>query len=317
MSRISVILPSRNERFLPETVNDVLAKAKGDIEIIPVLDGYTLDVPLSDDPRVKPVHIPVGEGMRPAICHGAAAATGDYIMKLDAHCMVDEGFDMKLLTHMQDDWLVIPRRYSLDPINWSIKNTGKSPVDAHFLSYPFELDRPGHGLHGTVWNERARNRKTILIDDEMSSQGSCWFTKHTYFDRILNPMDVANYGSFINEFQEVGCKIWLSGGRVVINKHTWYAHLHKGKEFGRGYFIDKREFGRGSRYCIWFWMTNQQFPGQIRDFKWLIEKFWPVPTWPTTSSGAPDWDRIVAETEQYRMLYEDPRRNTNDMIMGI
>jgi hypothetical protein len=40
MSRVSVIIPSRNERFLAPTVADVLSKAAGEIEVITTLDGY-------------------------------------------------------------------------------------------------------------------------------------------------------------------------------------------------------------------------------------------------------------------------------------
>ena len=36
---LSVILPGRNEMFLARTVEDVLAHAKGDTEVIAVLDG--------------------------------------------------------------------------------------------------------------------------------------------------------------------------------------------------------------------------------------------------------------------------------------
>jgi hypothetical protein len=37
---VSVIVPSRSERFLVPTVTDLLAKAQGPIEILVVLDGY-------------------------------------------------------------------------------------------------------------------------------------------------------------------------------------------------------------------------------------------------------------------------------------
>jgi hypothetical protein len=60
----------------------------------------------------------------------------------------------------------------------------------------------------------------------MSFQGSCWFTPTANFLR-LGPLDQANY-NFYSESIEVGMRQWMSGGRVVINKATWYAHYHKG-----------------------------------------------------------------------------------------
>lgn len=309
MAKVSIILPSRNEQFLPRTVQDLLDKATGDIEVIPVLDGYDTtraEIPTFTDRRVKPLRLEPGQGMRGAINEGIAVSTGEFVMKLDGHCMVDKGFDEVLQADMEENWVVIPRRYSLDAINWTFKHTGKSPVDAHFLSYPFELSRAGHGLHGTVWNDRARTRKEILIDDEMSSQGSCWFTTRTHWDRLLNPLDVEKYGNFVQEFQEIGNKVWLSGGRVVINKKTWYAHLHKGKEFGRGYWIDKRHLARGQRFCVWYWM-NDRWEERTFDFRWLIEKFWPVPSWPTNPDGSLDWDTVQRMTAEYNATYDEAR----------
>ena len=63
----------------------------------------------------------------------------------------------------------------------------------------------------------------------MSWQGSCYFTTKRYWDSLLAPLDTEHYGTFTQEAQEIGNKVWLSGGRLVVNKKTWYAHYHKGK----------------------------------------------------------------------------------------
>ena len=39
MSRVSLLIPARNERFLSRTVQDVCEKARGDVEVLVVLDG--------------------------------------------------------------------------------------------------------------------------------------------------------------------------------------------------------------------------------------------------------------------------------------
>ena len=36
------------------------------------------------------------------------------MMKLDAHCAVDEGFDVKLMADCEPDWTVVPRMFNLD-----------------------------------------------------------------------------------------------------------------------------------------------------------------------------------------------------------
>ena len=101
-------------------------------------------------------------------------------------------------------------------------------------------------------------------------------TRH--FRDFLGGMSEEGYGGFIQEPQEIGLKTWLGGGRVVVNKKTWYAHLHKGKTYGRGYPVRAKEFHDGSTYSTDFWMNNR-WSRRVHDMRWLVEKFAPVPTW--------------------------------------
>ena len=281
---ITAILPSRGERFLNPTISDLLAKATGDIEIIAVLDGYWPE-PVIGDPRVTYLHRGYPRGMRAAINAAVRLSRGRFLLKSDAHCMFEEGWDTVLAADCDDDWVVVPRRDRLDAENWCIQPTGKVPIDYMYLSYPDDpSDFGGPGLNGKVWEERNNDPalKDVLIDDLMSAQGSCWFMARTYFD-YLELMDEKNYGSFWSEFQSVGMKAWLGGGRVVVNKKTFYAHLHKGRTYGRGYALSKQTLNQGSAFAR-RWMHNDAAFGhkQTRPFSWLIEKFWPVPSWPAT-----------------------------------
>lgn len=282
--RTSIIIPSRNERFLRKTINDVLQKAGGDIEVLAVLDGYWPDardaeLKLPDDKRLRIIHKGTAESMRWAINDAARIATGEFLLKTDAHCMFAPGFDVELKACCEKDWVVVPRRYSLDAERWCFLDNGKSPVDAHFLSYPYEPNRLGVGLHGTVWTERARKRLDIAIDEEMSSQGSCWFTRKAYWDRTLGPLRPDLFTNFVQEMQEIGLRCWLTGGKLMVNKRTWYAHLHKGKQYGRGYFISKQEMAAGMAAATDYFMNNR-LPGALYPLRWLIERFSPVPSWP-------------------------------------
>lgn len=101
-------------------------------------------------------------------------------------------------------------------------------------------------------------------------------------------MSEEGYGSFCQEPQEIGNKTWLSGGRIVVNKKTWYAHLHKGTKFGRGYFQNVNDLYAGHTWGAHRWMRNEE-PGMTYKFEWLVDKFWPVPTWPD------DWKSRIEE----------------------
>lgn len=106
-----------------------------------------------------------------------------------------------------------------------------------------------------------------------------------HFNRI-GPMQERGYGRFVQEAQELGLKTWLGGGRMVINKNTFYAHWHKGKAVGRGYFISKKEMIAGAQWAADYWMNNR-WEKRVHDLEWLIDKFWPVPTWPTNWKELP------------------------------
>lgn len=279
---ISVVIPSRNEQFLPKTVTDLLSKAKGEVEVIVNLDGYWPEVgEWSEDPRVTLLHQSEPIGMRPGINECVKVAKGDYLLKCDAHTMWDEGWDVKLRADMQDNWVMVPRRKRLEPETWTLQETGKPDIDYMYLAAPIDpSDWGGKGLNGKPWNELNRQdpHPDKDIVDLMSAQGSAWFMKKSYFHE-LELMDDKSYGKFWNEFQEIGLKCWLSGGRVVRNKKTWYAHLHKGKKYGRGYRLPEHWLTEGRDHTIKWMKFGEAWDKQTLPLEWLIEKFWPVPTW--------------------------------------
>ena len=275
---LSIIIPSRNEIFLNKTLEDIKQKAKGDIEIIVILDGYW-EKPVDG---VRYLHRGRARGMRNGINSAVALSEGDYLMKLDAHCMLDEGFDVKLLADIEDNWVVVPRRKRLDAENWTIQDVGKPDVDYEYPTNPKTDD-----MHGRAWNERAIERKDILIDDCPTFQGSCWVMKKDYFYQ-LELMDEKTYGMFFNEAQELSFKSWLSGGRVMVNKKTWYAHLHKGSKYGRGYAIGRNQRPIASE-AMKKWVRNEGWHKQTIDFSALVEYF-----------KFPDWD--IEDTKKYNKL---------------
>jgi len=263
MITTSVIIPARNEQYLERTIDSLLNNARGEIEVLVVLDGYWPHITI-DDKRVKYIHKGKAEGMRPAINSAAAIAQGEYLLKTDAHCLFDQGYDVKLAADMKDNWIVVPRRHRLDAENWCIDNGGREPVDYMYLS---------SDLHGKIWNRPDLADK--MIDDLMSAQGSCYFIKRDYFYE-LELLDDVSYGNFWSEFQEVGLKCWLSGGAVKVNKRTYYAHLHK-KD--RGYAMGGSQKQIASAQVEKWREFKAAWPKQTLPLESLIQKFGPVPTW--------------------------------------
>lgn len=275
--KLSILIPSRNEIFLSHTINDLFKNAVGDIEVIAVLDGYW-PAPLPEDrPNLILLHRGVPMGMRAAINGAAAIAKGDYLMKCDAHCMFAYGFDEVLLKDIQDGQVVIPRRKRLDAENWTIQDVGKPDIDLHYLCNPMN-NKDGFSMHGAIWPAMDKTRLDIAIDETPSFQGSFWLMSAKHFRNFLGGMSEEGYGGFTQEPQEIGMKTWLGGGQVVVNKNTWYAHLHKGTKYGRGYFQGRNEIAAGHTYSAKYWMNNR-WSQRMHDMEWFVDKFSPMPTW--------------------------------------
>ena len=274
---LSIIIPSCNEQFLQPTIDGLIESSEGEIEIIAVIDGDWPKTPIKDDPHVILIHHEK-RGMRNAINEAARIAKGKYIMKCDAHCLFDKGFDIKLAADCEPNWLSVPTRYSLDAEKW-VKKADKKPINAMYITPPIEKTAEDGrfwetGFSGVIWKGKENDKE---IEDLMTFQGSCWFMHRDYYFKI-GCMDDKIGGTFTREAQELGNKVWLSGGEVVRNKKTWYAHLHKGKQYGRGYYLSRKEIQQGSERIVDYWMNNR-WPKQTRDFKWLVDYFAPVPGW--------------------------------------
>jgi glycosyltransferase involved in cell wall biosynthesis len=286
---VTIIIPSRNEPYLNETLRDLLKKAKGEFEIIVTIDDKWPDEVIKDT-RITYLHPSKPEGMRAGINAGLALASGKYIMKVDAHCLFAEGFDEIMVRDMQEDWLMIPRRYSLYADGW--KREDRMPIkDYHYIHYPIKHDKKGWFMTPQEWRERTYERMDkpeYMIDDTMSFQGSFWFADREFFMKTVGYLDDSDdtYTSFSGEQHEVGLKYWLKGGQVKVNKNTWYAHLFKNLNYytniakvrDRGYKKDILA-NAGWEWTTKHWLNNEE-KGIIHPFSWLLEKFWPVPTWP-------------------------------------
>ena len=116
MPKVSIIISSRNEMFLSQTVADLLRHAEGDIEILVGFDGPPYPV-LPNDPHVRRFERAY-EGLYPTLNALATEARGEWLFKVDAHCSFSPGYDVEMANAMQPNWLMTPRFYVLNPDQW-------------------------------------------------------------------------------------------------------------------------------------------------------------------------------------------------------
>ncbi len=270
--KTSVIVPARNEQYLTQTVTDLFVQTAGEIEVIAVIDGPT-DTPIPPERKgLTVLYKSTAEGLRRAINDAAGIATGDYLMKVDAHTAVSPGFDAALAADCDGDWVAVSRYYALDPETWT--RTDTPPTDAFYLCCPWTNPRFFRFID-CPWPSRNRERENEMISDTMGMQASLWFMHTRHFWECLCGLDERMWGPWSCEQREITLKTWLGGGRVVVNKNVWNAHYQKTPE-------ERLDYSKCNDYQIHrkatrYWLSNS-WGGQVRSFEWLVDHFWPLPT---------------------------------------
>ncbi|MFA5071891.1 MAG: glycosyltransferase family 2 protein [Candidatus Paceibacterota bacterium] len=241
---ISVIIPSWKDPLLQKTIDSLLENSEGEIEIIAVFDGYIPEVPLKEDPRVKTLHLGKNRGMRGAINAGVSIASGEFIMRTDEHCSFGKGFDKILTGTFEDNWIVTPRRYFLNPEKWEVMDI--VPVDYGDL----KIVESGSGKKfSAVENKKlAEERKDIMIDETFGMQGSCWIMKKSWWDKVIGELQTEGYGPLYQDSHEMVFKTWKAGGKLMVNKNTWYAHKHR--DFNRTHNNGTKENPSNNEACF-------------------------------------------------------------------
>lgn len=306
---LSVLIPSRNEMFLSKTIEDILSNIRGKTEIIVVCDGAWPDPPVPDNPKITLIYNPTSVGQRAATNQAAKISRAKFIMKCDAHCKFDEGFDVKLMADCEYDWTIVPRMYNLHVFNWKCKDCGNetyqgpTPQICQKCGHRSEFERVMYwrdkrnptsdffrfdsDLHFQYWREfKTRPEAQADLAPTMSLLGACWMMhRQRYWD--LDGMD-EGHGSWGQMGTEIACKSWLSGGKLMVNKKTWFAHLFRtqGGDFGFPYPNPGIKKARQRSRDLWFGGT---WPKAKYPLSWLIKKFAPVPDWDVNM----DWGSLM------------------------
>jgi glycosyltransferase involved in cell wall biosynthesis len=242
--KLSVIIPSYKDPLLNKTIEDLLKNSElGDqLEIIAVFDGYWGN-PIQD-PRVRYVHLGANRGMRGAINAGVAIARGEFLMRTDEHCMFAPGFDKAMTDVCEPNWILTATRYFLDPVKWE-------KMDLEPYVYEKLKIRDDMKFEGVKWNERARERKDIMIDETMAMQGSCWVMPRKWWNEVIGELDTEHYGPMYQDSHEMVFKTWKAGGKLMVNKNTWFAHKHV--SFPRSHRYGGQAQDPAIKYCLDTW----------------------------------------------------------------
>ena len=225
---LSIIIPAYKDPYVVPTIKSLLENSELGIqmEVIVVLDGFWPEFELPMDERVRYVHLGKNRGMRGAINAGVAVARGQFIMRVDQHCMFARGYDRILTETCGNNWIVTSTRYFLDPVKWE-------RMDLPPVNYEKLVIQEDRKFSGAKWKERDEERKDIMIDETMAMQGSMWVMPKAWWDKVIVELQTEGYGQMYQDSHEMIFKTWKAGGKMMLNKNTWFAHKHRSFTAGR------------------------------------------------------------------------------------
>lgn len=312
--KVSILIPARNEPYLEATVKDLLQKLRLPFEIIVGLDGPDQSVAVPscdtstkrvawDDARVRVIQSDTRIGMRPLINRLAREAKGEYLIRMDAHCMIAEGMDKALVEVCEREGHVgvVAMRYELDAKRWQRRD--RTDIPYRRLSHESE---DGCGLRSLPWPEYAEAHRDEVVGETMSCSGSSWTCRRETF-LSWGGFD-EQHGVFGQEGCEIACMFWLSGGRFLVHKGTWYAHHNRGKApYTLGAHVKKQSISRSKD----LWVGNEWKHARY-GFDWLIEKFRP-PGWPAPAPLPKDVARAIKPHAQRALIKTNKRLLVSDL----
>jgi hypothetical protein len=153
---------------------------------------------------------------------------------------------------------------------------GKGP----YVSWGF--DSQMQFMQWRKYTRRPEAQGTFI--ETLSFAGPCFFIhRDRYWE--LGGCD-EKHGSWGQFGTEWACKSWLSGGKLITTRNTWFAHLfrtgnfkgsgYKGSSFPYPISGDAQE--RAKEYSRDLWL-NDKWEGAIHPLSWLIERFAPCLFW--------------------------------------
>lgn len=298
---LSILIPACKEEFLKDTVEDILRNIEADTEVIVVVDKEWPNPPLEAHERLTIVYNKNPLGQRGATNMACRLSEAKYVAKTDAHCAFDKGFDRKLIEAMEghDDWTIAPVMRNMHVFNWRCMDCGDETYQGptpegckncnvntpdrfekvikwyakpspNSSAFKFTPNRLQFKYFGSLKKKQLESSDHIV--ESMSLQGSFFMlSREKYWE--LNICD-ESWGGWGQQGTEVALKTWLSGGRVVVNLDTWYAHMFRTQS---GFAFPWGNPGKQqdkARKTSWELFYKNQWDKQVRGLSWLVERFW-------------------------------------------
>jgi glycosyltransferase involved in cell wall biosynthesis len=300
MPSLDIIIAARNEQFLNQTLKSILKTRADDTSVIVLLDGEVYEEPIEHE-SITVIRNQRSIGQRACINLGASISKAKYVMKLDAHCTFQSGFDKILMSDCDYDTTVIPFMYNLHAFNWVCPFCSHALMQGPEPKHCASCEQPRTFVQEIIWKPKIHKKTEFYNFDEnlrfqywneyrkrdeaqghkivelMANIGACFMMqRERYYE--LGGLD-EKHGSWGQVGIEISCKSWLSGGRQIVNRNAWFSHLFRTQVgFSFPYINYQEDTNKAREYSKDLWLNNK-WSGQKRNLSWLVSKFWPVPGW--------------------------------------
>ena len=237
---VSVMIPvgQVDEQYLERTVQSIEGNAVGPIEILVEHDHE-------------------GEGHRFLTNRMAARARGKYLLRIDCHVALSEGWDARMKASCGPTTLLKPMLDALDTETWTGKGRDMGMI---LLTKTMQNTYP---LMSESLEERAIEQET------MSILGCAYMIQKDYYwhhDGCEEALGVWGAGGL-----EWVLKVWLTGGRVILRTDVVCCHLFR--QSGTTPFqIDINRLNKTFVELGTRWRSGLG-KGQTRPLSWLSERF--------------------------------------------
>ena len=154
--------------FVSRTVDSVLKAKRGNTEIIVGLDEQWANPPIVDHKDVTIFYSPVSIGQRAITNQCVRLTNAKYIMKLDAHCIVSDGFDLALLQGFKDlgdNVTQIPILYNLHAFDWVCPKCNNRTYQGPTPKKCFKSDCDGKPKREMIWKPRLSRKSEFYRFD--------------------------------------------------------------------------------------------------------------------------------------------------------
>jgi hypothetical protein len=229
----SVIISDLFEMHLQRTIDNLNKTADGPIEIIVKTDNE-------------------GKGMRHMLNLAADEAQGEYLFKLDGHCIMTPHWDtiMKQTLENPND-MVVARIKNIDEKDWCMMDKG----------FGFVKINPDMGV--IKCGDFTESDPDVM--ETMASIGCGWMIRRRRFNELeQNWTRLGRYGQLGAEW---ALKVWLSGGRVLVHRDVTCGHLFRKQLVSGGVSTEDSRKLLGARFQM------ELGPQQTRPLRWLADRF--------------------------------------------